>query len=146
MDHPFAFVNASSLIRFCQLKNRVLFVLLTEKFPNSTLFIYMDNIIITGNNQLTAQFFIQDLGSLNQFLRTEFSNIILSPQKHILKFRKTKMEGLKLVQTSPSSSSNQSKCTDEPLSDLTMYRQTFGRVQYVRLTRQHLAFAITKVH
>ncbi|GJY44007.1 putative RNA-directed DNA polymerase [Tanacetum coccineum] len=92
--------------------------------------VYVDDIIVTGNNkgtidniicQLGSAFALKDLGPLNYFLGIEIvshvSGILLSQKKYIL----------------------------ELLQSAVKYRQVVGSLQYVTLSRPDIAFAVNKV-
>ncbi|GJX65989.1 retrovirus-related pol polyprotein from transposon TNT 1-94 [Tanacetum coccineum] len=93
--------------------------------------VYVDDIIVTGNNkgtidniisQLGSAFALKDLGSLNYFLGIEIvshvSGILLSPKKYIWSYYKVLVF-----------------LTAIPL----------GSLQYVTLSRPDIAFAVNKV-
>ncbi|GKC51385.1 putative RNA-directed DNA polymerase [Tanacetum coccineum] len=92
--------------------------------------VYVDDIIVTGNNkgtidnmicQLGSAFALKDLGPLNYFLGIEIvlhvSGILLSQKKYIL----------------------------ELLQSAVKYRQVVGSLQYVTLSRPGIAFAVNKL-
>nr|KAJ0224458.1 hypothetical protein LSAT_V11C100013840 [Lactuca sativa] len=121
--------------------------------------VYVDDIIITGNNQaaissiinrLNSSFAIKDLGPLHYFLGIEVvhhqQNIVLSQRKYILEI--LQRSGLSDCKPACSPiSSSQSMTTDDssPLLDPTTYRQTVGALQYVTLSRPDIAFAVNRV-
>jgi len=121
--------------------------------------VYVDDIIVTGNNNdaieklittLGTSFAIKDLGDLHYFLGIEIvrqgANILLSQRKYILELlQKSGLTDCKPV-PSPMSSSHPLAIGDSPLlSDSAMYRQTVGALQYVTLSRPDISFAVNKV-
>ncbi|MFS7923079.1 putative RNA-directed DNA polymerase [Helianthus anomalus] len=121
--------------------------------------VYVDDIIITGNNdqavtsiihQLSSMFALKDLGPLHYFLGIEVlqngSNVILSQRKHVLNvLHRAGLSDCKPA-VSPMSTSQILLPDDSPLlSDPTVYRQTVGSLQYATLTRPDIAFSVNKV-
>ncbi|KAJ0781359.1 putative RNA-directed DNA polymerase [Helianthus annuus] len=121
--------------------------------------VYVDDIIITGNNnsaisgiikQLNASFAIKDLGQLHYFLGIEVlhhqKNVLLSQRKYILDIlQRAGLSDCKPV-NSPMSTSQVLTLDDSPLlSDPTKYRQIVGALQYSTLSRPDIAFAVNKV-
>ncbi|KAK9051967.1 hypothetical protein SSX86_028595 [Deinandra increscens subsp. villosa] len=121
--------------------------------------VYVDDIIITGNNtqaidhvihQLSSMFTIKDLGQLHYFLGIEVvhqnSDLILSQRKYILDLlRRAGLSDCKPV-VSPMSPSHVLLPGDSPLlPDPTRYRQAVGALQYATLSRPDIAFAVNKV-
>ncbi|GJY36393.1 retrovirus-related pol polyprotein from transposon TNT 1-94 [Tanacetum coccineum] len=121
--------------------------------------VYVDDIIVTGNNKgtidniichLGSTFALKDLGSLNYFLGIEIvphvSGILLSQKKYILELLQS--AGLSnynpvssLMVTSSSLSLDDSTAFSNPVK----YRQVVGSLQYVTLSRPDIAFAVNKV-
>ncbi|GJY03854.1 retrovirus-related pol polyprotein from transposon TNT 1-94 [Tanacetum coccineum] len=121
--------------------------------------IYVDDIIVTGNNkgtidniicQLGSAFALKDLGPLNYFLGIEIvlhvSGILLSQKKYILELLQS--AGLSngnpvsfLMVTSSSLSLDDSTAFSNPVK----YRQVVGSLQYVTLSWPDIAFAVNKV-
>ncbi|KAJ0581064.1 putative RNA-directed DNA polymerase [Helianthus annuus] len=121
--------------------------------------IYVDDIIITGNNdqtvshiiqRLSSMFAIKDLGPLHYFLGIEVVrndlDLILSQQKYISDLmQKSGLSDCKPV-NSPMSTSQILMPNDSPLlSDPTKYRQIVGALQYATLSRPDIAFSVNKV-
>ncbi|KAD5508938.1 hypothetical protein E3N88_16641 [Mikania micrantha] len=121
--------------------------------------IYVDDIIVTGNNinainnviaNLGTSFAVKDLGDLHYFLGIEVirhgSNLILSQQKYISDLiQKAGLSDCKAV-PSPMSTSQILSSNDSPtLADPTRYRQIVGALQYASLSRPDITFAVNKV-
>lgn len=121
--------------------------------------VYVDDIIVTGNNSdaiekliqtLGTTFAIKDLGDLHYFLGVEIvhqgADILLSQRKYILDLlQKSGFSDCKPA-PSPMSSSHQLALGDSSfLSDPASYRQTVGALQYVTLSRPDISFAVNKV-
>jgi Reverse transcriptase (RNA-dependent DNA polymerase) len=123
------------------------------------LLIYVDDIIIAGNNsqflqdlldRLSLQFSINDLGVLNYFLGIE-----VSPQSngiHLTQTRylqtildKAHMTGASSCASPMQSGLQLSKFDGAPISDPLLYRSIVGMLQYATITRPDLTFAVNKV-
>ncbi|KAK0574940.1 hypothetical protein LWI29_031289 [Acer saccharum] len=123
------------------------------------LLIYVDDIILTGNNSahvdrfvdtLAQRFSLKDLGPLSYFLGVEVvphkHGILLSQRHYILDLlSRTNMSGAKPVQTPLPTSPLITLHFGKPLSDPIAYRTTVGSLQYLSLTRPDIAFAINKL-
>ena len=121
--------------------------------------IYVDDIILTGNNsdainnivtQLGSTFAIQDLGRLNYFLGIEIvptgDNVILSQKKYILELLQKMGLSDSKPTPSPMITSPLLSINDSPtFSDPTKYRQVVGGLQYATLSRPDITFAVNKV-
>ncbi|KAM0014676.1 putative RNA-directed DNA polymerase [Helianthus debilis subsp. tardiflorus] len=135
-----------------------LFILKTNEVLLYVL-VYVDDIIITGNNQdainkviaqLSSTFAVKDLGDLHYFLGIEIvphgKNIILSQRKYISELiAKAGLSDCKSVPSPMSSSQTLSLADSAPLSDATKFRQTVGALQYVTLSRPDITYAVNKV-
>ncbi|KAJ9547783.1 LOW QUALITY PROTEIN: hypothetical protein OSB04_020326 [Centaurea solstitialis] len=118
--------------------------------------VYVDDIILTGNNQraidnivhhLGRTFPIQDMGKLSYFLGIEIgADILLSQQKYILELlQKAGLSDAKPV-SSPIFTSVYLALNDISLFDNPVkYRQVVGALQYATLTRPDITYAINKV-
>ncbi|KAJ0727195.1 putative RNA-directed DNA polymerase [Helianthus annuus] len=121
--------------------------------------VYVDDIIITGNNNqavdhiiqsLSSSFAVKDLGSLHYFLGIEVIrhglDLILSQKKYIWDtLQRSGLSDCKPV-NSPMSTSQVLMPDDSPLMpDPTKYRQVVGALQYATLTRPDIAFSVNKV-
>ena len=121
--------------------------------------VYVDDIIVTGNNpisiqafikQLAARFSLKDLGPLSYFLGVEAtftsSGLLLSQRKYIQDLLlKTNMQDANTV-TTPISTSGSLKLLDgSPTTEPTQYRQVVGSLQYLALTRPDISLAVNKL-
>jgi Reverse transcriptase (RNA-dependent DNA polymerase)/gag-polypeptide of LTR copia-type/GAG-pre-integrase domain len=124
-----------------------------------TLLVYVDDIIITGNNSsslhnlislLQKQFALKTLGSLTFFLGIEVlhtpSGLHLSQTKYI----KDLLLRANMHNSKPCYSPMDSHLTlskfDTPLMDNpSLYRMIVGALQYVTITRPDITFAVNKV-
>ncbi|KAJ9561084.1 hypothetical protein OSB04_006244 [Centaurea solstitialis] len=121
--------------------------------------VYVDDIILTGNNQgaidnvvhhLGRTFPVQDMGKLSYFLGIEIvsqgADILLSQQKYILELlQKAGLSNAKPV-SSPISTSANLALNDSSLFDNPVkYRQVVGALQYATLTRPDITYAVNKV-
>ncbi|XP_021824947.1 uncharacterized protein LOC110765996 [Prunus avium] len=121
--------------------------------------IYVDDIIITGNNgaainnvisTISLQFALKDLGKLHYFLGIEVipqsGGLLLSQRKYILDLlKRSDLADMKPTHTPMASSTKLSKIGGEPLANPQQYRSIAGALQYVTLTRPELAFSVNKV-
>ncbi|CAL8121905.1 unnamed protein product [Prunus armeniaca] len=121
--------------------------------------VYVDDIIITGNNSaaigkvistLSSTFALKDLGILHYFLGIEVvphsGGLILSQRKYIIDLlKRSHLADIKPIDTPMASSSKLSKSDGEPLSNPQQYRSILGTLEYVTLTRPELSFFVNKV-
>ncbi|KAG8499662.1 hypothetical protein CXB51_006097 [Gossypium anomalum] len=136
-----------------------LFVRITT---TSTLYVlvYVDDIIITGNEsgsiddfvqQLHSKFSLKDMGDLHYFLGVEVTrmptgSLHLCQRKYISDILdRSGLANAKSVNTPMVSSSILSKSDGDFLSDPTDYRSLAGALQYVVLTRPDIAYAVNRV-
>ncbi|GJT90236.1 retrovirus-related pol polyprotein from transposon TNT 1-94 [Tanacetum coccineum] len=121
--------------------------------------VYVDDIIVRGNNkgtinniicQFGSAFSLKDLGPLNYLLGIEIvphvSDILLSQKKYILEL----LQSAGLSNCNPVSSpivTSSSLTLDDStaFSNLVKYRQVVSSLQYVTLSRPDIAFAVNKV-
>ncbi|KAJ0788607.1 putative RNA-directed DNA polymerase [Helianthus annuus] len=123
------------------------------------LLVYVDDIIITGNNstvvasiiqQLNSLFALKDMGQLHYFLGVEVvhkgSDLVLSQRKYVCEIlHRAGLADCKAIST-PMSTSHVLLPDDSPLlDDPSRYRQTVGALQYATLSRPDIAFAVNKV-
>nr|GEV60951.1 retrovirus-related Pol polyprotein from transposon TNT 1-94 [Tanacetum cinerariifolium] len=121
--------------------------------------VYVDDIIVTGNNkgtidniisQLGSTFVLKDLGPLNSFLGIKsaphVSSILLSQKKYILELLQSAgLSNCDPVSSPMVTSSSLSLDDNTAFSNLVKYRQVVGSLQYVTLSRPDIAFAVNKV-
>ena len=124
------------------------------------LLVYVDDIILTGNNAdlvsqfvdcLAQRFSLKDLGNLSYFLGVEVipqsQGILLSQRRYIKELlAKTHMDMSKPVLTPlPTDSSSLTLSAGTILSDPTEYRTIVGSLQYLSLTRPDISFAVNRI-
>nr|GEW74712.1 hypothetical protein [Tanacetum cinerariifolium] len=121
--------------------------------------VYVDDIIVTGNNkgtinniicQLGSAFSLKELGSLDYFLGIEIvpyvSGILLSQKKYILELLQSDgLSNCNPVSSPMDTSSSLSLDESTAFSNPVKYRQVVGSLQYVTLYRPDIAFAVNKV-
>jgi len=122
------------------------------------LLVYVDDIIITGNNSelihrlitlLNLEFKLRNLGYARYFLGIEVSptsmGLVLSQHKYVLDIlNRAGMSLCKPVDT-PSSVSKLDLQSIELFSDTTHFRQIIGALQYLTFTRPDICYAVNKV-
>ena len=123
------------------------------------LLVYVDDLILTGSDdmvvqnfvdQLGSRFSIKDLGNLSYFLGVEVipcpEGLRLTQHKYLLDIlTKHNMENSKPVQTPLATSSSLQLHDGSPPADATLYRQTVGSLQYLLISRPDIAFAVNKL-
>ncbi|GJY90073.1 retrovirus-related pol polyprotein from transposon TNT 1-94 [Tanacetum coccineum] len=121
--------------------------------------VYVDDIIVTGNNkgtidniicQLGSAFALKDLGPLNYFLGIEIvphvSGILLSQKKYILELLQSAgLSNCNPVSSPMVTSSSLSLDDNTAFSNPVKYRQVVGSLQYVTLSRPDIAFVVNKL-
>ncbi|PKA64299.1 Retrovirus-related Pol polyprotein from transposon TNT 1-94 [Apostasia shenzhenica] len=117
--------------------------------------IYVDDILVTGNNpneittviqSLSREFSVRDLGHAHYFLGIEVHphsvGCLLSQSKYILGLlQRANMDGARPISTPTTVISTKSST---PLSDPSLYRSIVGALQYVTITRPDIAFAVNR--
>jgi Reverse transcriptase (RNA-dependent DNA polymerase) len=148
LQHKFTYSQADPSLFIFQNTDQVIYLL-----------VYVDNIIIIGNNStlihnllqaLKENFSIKDLGTLNHFLDLEvttFSSGILLTQTQYLKgiLNKANMHQAKPCKTPLASGAQLSKTDGSLLKDVILYRLIVGALQYATITRPNITFAVNKV-
>ena len=123
------------------------------------LLVYVDDIIITGNNpqavqtfiqQLSQRFSLKDLGPLTYFLGVEVisrsNGLFLNQRKYIADLlHRTHMAEAKSASTPFAITPVLTLQSGTPLSDPTEYRAIVGSLQYLSLTRPDITFAVNKL-
>ena len=121
--------------------------------------IYVDDILITGADQmqinqlisdLNKSFALKTLGSVNYFLEFEAyrdqSGVHLTQTKYIHDLLvKTKMDQAKPTSTSMCSNQKLALLDSKSFDDPTVYRSTIGALQYLTMTRPDISFAVNKL-
>jgi Reverse transcriptase (RNA-dependent DNA polymerase) len=122
------------------------------------LLVYVDDILITGNNTkaidstlqaLQQRFSIKNLGTLNYFLRIEVTHqedtIHLSQTRYLQSILdRANMGSAKSVTTPMVAGLQMSKHTGTTLQNPYQYRSIVGALQYAMVTRPDLTFAVNK--
>ncbi|CAN6444068.1 unnamed protein product [Victoria cruziana] len=123
------------------------------------LLIYVDDIIITGNNAdhiswlkeiLMGKFKMKDLGSLRYFLGVEVDicsdRLTLTQRKYTMDIlAKTGMENCKPTSTPCILNHKMSMKEGNLLQNATMYRSIVGMLQYLTFTRPDIAYSMSQV-
>ena len=113
------------------------------------LIVYVDDIVITGNDQngikrrkqhLFNHFQIKDLGKLKYFLRIEIvqskSDVVMNQRKYALEIlEETSMLDCKPVDTLMDPNVKLVPGQGEPLHDPGRYRRLVGKLNYLTITR-----------
>jgi histone deacetylase 1/2 len=121
--------------------------------------VYVDDLIIIGNNSvfvasiidhLGHKFSIKDLGSLHFFLGVEViptaAGLFLTQHKYIRDLlAKTSMDGARDVTTPLSTSVSLQLDDGSSFVDSTEYCQVIGALQYISLTRPDISFVVNKL-
>ena len=122
------------------------------------LLVYVDDILITGNNSalihrlitmLSSEFKLRDLGHARYFLGIEVAptsmGLVLSQHKYVLDIlNRAGMTSCKPVDT-PASVAKLDLQSTELFSDATRFRQVVGALQYLTFTRPDICYAVNKV-
>jgi hypothetical protein len=122
------------------------------------LLVYVDDLILTGNNKtildafitsLQKEFAIKDLGKLNYFLGLEVTHtatgLVLSQTKYAHDIlERASMLGSKSMPTPLSPNISLSK-EGELFPDPTFYRSIVGALQYLTITRPDISYAVNQV-
>jgi hypothetical protein len=123
------------------------------------LLLYVDDIILTGNNpsllekftcRLNSEFTTKDLGSLNYFLGLEATPTTNGLFISQLKYARDILTRAQLLDSKPVHTPmvvSQHLSADGPLfSDPTLYRSLVGALQYLTITRPNIAHAVNSVN
>ena len=123
------------------------------------LLVYVDDLLITGNNapliqtliqDLHNRFALKDLGLVKDFLGFEALRITtglhLTQSKYMIDLlTRTKMHSSKPVPTPMSAALKLHAASGPAFSDPTLYRSTIGALQYLTYTRPGIAFVVNKL-
>ena len=121
--------------------------------------LYVDDIILTGNNPVTinslihklaSTFSMKYLGPLRYFLEIEVcrtnGSLFLSQTKYVVDLlEKYKMDGAKPYSSHVINGSKLSILDGDPLLDPSEYRSVVGALQYLTCTRPDIAFTVNQV-
>jgi Reverse transcriptase (RNA-dependent DNA polymerase) len=156
---------------YAKLSHSLLFLHFNKSSADSSMFVkysnnittivlvYVDNIIITGNNEkeinnvktyLKEKFDIKDLGKLKYFLGIEIAHsgkgLFLSQRKYTLDLLKeTGKLGIKPANTPMDTNNKLEPESGEPLKDIAQYQRLVGKLIYLTVTRPDIAFAVGTV-
>ncbi|KAJ0520890.1 putative RNA-directed DNA polymerase [Helianthus annuus] len=122
------------------------------------LLVYVDDLILTGNQstlltsliqRLNSEFGIKDLGNLTYFLGLEVthmdSGIVINQSKYAIDIlTRAKMLDAKPTPT-PLSTNVSFVSAGTPFSNPTHYRSIVGALQYLTITRPDLSYAVNQV-
>uniref|UniRef100_A0A2N9FBJ6 Reverse transcriptase Ty1/copia-type domain-containing protein n=1 Tax=Fagus sylvatica TaxID=28930 RepID=A0A2N9FBJ6_FAGSY len=156
---------------YTALKNAILQLGFSNSKADSSLFIYsqgstlcyflvyVDDLVITGNNSLFVtsiikrlgdMFSLKDMGSLHFFLGVEViptpAGLFLSQHKYIRELlAKTSMSGAKDVSTPLSTTQSLQLIDGTAAVDSSEFRRILGSLQYLSLTHPDISFAVNKL-
>ena len=139
--------------------NHSLFYRITESGRRILLLVYVDDIVITGDDMdgiallkshLHRQFHTKDLGPLKYFLGIEVARskqgIYISQRKYVLDMlEETGMLGCKHVDTPMDPNVKLLPNQGELFSDVRRYRRLVGKLNYLTVTRPDISFAVSVV-
>jgi hypothetical protein len=139
--------------------DHTLFIKHTTQEKVTALIVYVDDIVLTGNDDreiqnlrhdLANEFEIKDLGSLKYFLGIEVARskhgIFISQRKYILDLLKeTGMLGCKATDNPVEVNVKLGEDSESPLVDKGRYQQLVGRLIYLSHTRPNIAYAASVV-
>lgn len=120
--------------------------------------VYVDDLIITGDNinfmecfisDLHKTFALKDLGNLHYFLGVKIirnhTGLIISQKGYTEDvLTRSKMTNSKPIST-PADTSTPLQKDGEPFFDSKLYRQVVGSLQYATITRPDIAYAVNRV-
>ncbi|KAK6118164.1 hypothetical protein DH2020_048065 [Rehmannia glutinosa] len=141
---------------FCQSKSDSSFFIKSSSTSLTVLCVYVDDIILAGNNlkeiqhiksHLDATFTIKDLGTLKYILGIEVARttkgIALCQRKYALDIlTETGYLGCKPSNTPMEAKIELSNTSGTPLPDPSIYRRLVGRLLYLTITRPELSYSI----
>ncbi|KAL9408899.1 hypothetical protein AB3S75_047312 [Citrus x aurantiifolia] len=171
MEQPPGFPNSRHPAYVCKLQKSIYGLKLAPSskadsslfiFNNKSILIliliYVDDVIITGNNEkeiqsiinnLSSKFALKDLGNLYYFLGIDVQQfthgIFLSQAKYTKDLHfKARMQDCSPINTSMAIRSIPCSDDNEPV-DATEYRGLVGSLQYLTYTRLEITFAVNRV-
>jgi hypothetical protein len=139
--------------------NHTLFIKHSSQGKVTSLIVYVDDIVLTGNDDgeiqnlrhyLANKFELKDLGSLKYFLGIEVARskhgIIISQRKYILDLLKeTKMLGCKATDNRTEVNVKLGEGSESPLVDKGRYQRLVGWLIYLSHTRPDIAYVVSVV-
>ena len=125
----------------------------------TALLVYVDDIIVTGNDErekhdvkqrLAKEFEIKELGKMKYFLSIEVAystqGIFISQQKYVTDLlEKTGKIGCKPVSTLMDLNHKLGEAKEEPMVDKRMYHRLVGRLIYLAHTRPNIAYSVSVI-
>ena len=125
----------------------------------TTLLVYVDNIIVTGNDErekhevkqrLAKELEIKELGKLKCFLGIEVAystqGIFISQQKYVIDLlAETWKIGCKPVSTLMDPNHKLGEAKEEPVVDKIMYQRLVGRLIYLAHTRPDITYSVSVI-
>lgn len=139
--------------------DHTLFIKFSTSGKVTVLIVYVDDIIVTGNDpeeisrlkgHLAKEFEIKDLGKLKYFLGIEVAHskngIFVSQQKYILDLlNETGMLGCKPVDTPIEQNHKLGEANEDVVVDRGVYQRLVGKLIYLSHTRPDIAYAVSAV-
>ncbi|RVW60112.1 Retrovirus-related Pol polyprotein from transposon RE1 [Vitis vinifera] len=135
--------------------------LFTRFIMNHTTFllVYVDDILVTGNNpcviqqlisQLNKSFSLKDLGEINYFLGIQVKHttegLHLSQTKYVHDLLcKAKMNNANGMNIPMISGQQLTVSGSDTVKDIQLYRSVVGALQYVTITRPEISFCVNRV-
>jgi Reverse transcriptase (RNA-dependent DNA polymerase) len=121
--------------------------------------VYVDDIIVTGSNQieidcvkkyLKQKFEIKDLGKLKYFLGIEIAHskkwLFISQRKYVLDLlQETGKLGCKPAKTPIETNIKLNIENGEPLKDINHFQRLIGKLIYLTVTRPDLSFVVSQI-
>lgn len=139
--------------------DHTLFIKHSAKGGVTALLVYVDDIIVTGNDDkekrelkkcLVKEFEIKDLGRLKYFLGIEVSysrqGIFVSQQKYVTDLLKEAGKlGCKPAATPIEPNQKLGEAKEEPVVDREMYQRLVGKLIYLAHTRPDIAYSVSMI-
>lgn len=139
--------------------DHTLFIKHSDKGGVTAVLVYVDDIIVTGNDdkesqelkqKLISEFEIKELGRLKYFLGIEVAHskkgIFISQQKYVTDLLKeTGKIGCKPVSTPIDSNQKLGEAKEEPHVDKKIYQRLVGRLIYLAHTRPDIAYSVSLI-
>ena len=151
----------AALINYGFTQSMADYSLFVQKTDDSftVLLVYVDDIVLTGNNLTTinhikaylhSQFHIKDLGNLKYFLGFEVARsrrgLVLHQRKYCLDIlSEFGLTGCKPAPTPTNSSGKINETEGNLLPDPTHYRRLVGKLLYLTHTRPDISFAVQQI-